>query len=75
MFEEPVAAGEIEAFVNWMGFRLYDPDYQWCADRLWGQLTRLGPESYIADGTVFTFATRNKALFASVLAAFSANAE
>jgi hypothetical protein len=29
------------------------------------------PESYIADGTVFTFATRNESLFAGVLGAFS----
>jgi hypothetical protein len=65
----------MEAFVNWGGFRLYDPKYQEWADRLWDQLTRLAAESYIADGTVFTFATRNAGLFASVLAAFSANAE
>ena len=72
VFKHKVEAGEIEAFVNWMGFRLYDPDYQWCADRLWKRMGRLAPESYIADGTVFTFATRNSALFASVIAAFSA---
>jgi hypothetical protein len=72
VFKHKVEAGEIEAFVNWMGFRLYDPDYQWCADRLWKQMGRLAPESYIADGTVFTFATRNSAPFASVIAAFSA---
>jgi hypothetical protein len=38
-------------------------------------MARLAPESYIAEGSVFTFATRNKALFTSVLAAFPANAE
>jgi hypothetical protein len=75
VFEQTPPPGEIEAFVNWMGFRLYDPEYEWCADRLWDQLARLAPESYIADGTVFTFATRNKGLFTSVLAAFAANAE
>lgn len=75
VFEQPVPPGEMEVFVNWGGFRLYDPKYQWCSDRLWEQLARLAPESYIADGTVFTFATRNKGLFTSVLAAFSANAE
>ena len=30
-------------------------------------MERLAPESYIAEGTVFTFATRNRALFAGVL--------
>jgi len=75
VFGHPVQAGEIEAFVNWMGFRLYDPDFQWCADRFWEQMARLAPESYIADGTVFTFATRNADLFAEVLSAFSAGAK
>lgn len=75
VFEQPVPPGEMEVFVNWGGFRLNDPKYQWCANRLWEQLARLAPESYIAAGTVFTFATRNKGLFTSVLDAFSANAE
>jgi len=74
VFEHPVPPGEMEVFVNWLGFRLYDPTYQWCADRLWEQMARLDPESYIAEGTVFTFVTRNKALFAGALAAFSPNA-
>jgi hypothetical protein len=71
VFDRPVPAQEMEAFVNWIGFTLYDPQYEWCADRLWEQLARLVPESYIADGTVLTFATRNRALFANVIAAFS----
>jgi hypothetical protein len=75
VFEQPVAPGEMEAFVNWVGFRLYDPQFKWCADRLWEQMARLGPESYIAEGTVFTFATRKAGLFTSVLAAFARNTE
>ena len=66
VFEKPVPPGEIEVFVNWLGFRVYDPEFKWCADRLWEQMTRLAPESYIADGSVFTFATRNADLFAEV---------
>lgn len=73
IFEGPAPAGEMEAFVNWVGFRLYDPRFQWCADRFWEQMGRLRPESYIADGTIFTFATRNSALFAKVLEAFAAD--
>ena len=65
----------MEVFVNWVTFRLYDPEYKWCADRLWEQMVRLATESYIAEGTVFTFATRNKGLFTGVLAAFSADTE
>lgn len=74
VFVQPVATGAMEAFVNWIGFRLYDPKYRWAADRFWEQIARQSPESHIAEGTVFTFATRNNALLASVLAAFSTNA-
>ena len=73
VFGQPLLAGDIEAFVNWGGFRLYDREFQWCTDRFWNQMTRLAPESYIADGTVFTIATQNPVLFTSVLSAFSAN--
>ena len=66
---------EVEVFVNWVTFRLYDPEYKWCADRFWEQMERLTPESYIAEGTVFTFATRNKGLFTGVLAAFAADTQ
>lgn len=57
----------IEIFVNWGGYRLYDPEWKWCADRFWEQMARLAPESYLGDGTVFTFATRNSELFTSLL--------
>jgi hypothetical protein len=70
-FGQEVAAGEIEAFVNWAGFRLYDPGFQWCADRFWQQMDRLAPESYIADAALLAFVTRNSALFRSVLSAFA----
>jgi hypothetical protein len=73
VFEEPVPPGEIEVFVNWMGFRLFDPVWQWAIDRFWEQMARLAPESYLAQGAVFTFATRNANLFTNVLAAFSAH--
>jgi hypothetical protein len=75
VFEQPPPPGEMEVFVNWVTFRLYDPQYQWCADRLWEQMKRLTPESYIAEGTVFTFATRNRPLFTSILAAFTADTD
>jgi hypothetical protein len=75
VFKRPVPAGEIEAFVNWLGFRLYDPEWKWCAERFWEQMARLAPESYIADGTIFTFSTCNADLFAKALSAFSSSAE
>jgi hypothetical protein len=52
-----------------MGLRLYDPVYQWSIDRFWEQMAKLAPESYIADGTVFTFVTRRAELFDRFLAA------
>jgi hypothetical protein len=73
IFEQPPAPAEMEVFVNWVGFRLYEPVYQWCADRLWDQVARFSPESYLADGTVLTFATRNRELFDKAIAAMAAD--
>jgi len=75
VFEQLPNYTEMEVFVNWGGFRLGEPKYEEWEDRLWDQLTRLAVESCIVDGNYFTFATRNKALFAGVLAAFSASGE
>jgi len=73
VFEQPCPPSEMEVFVNWGGFRLYDAHYQEWIDRLFAQLERLSAESYIADGTVLTFATRNASLFQNVIQSFAAN--
>ena len=75
VFNHPIPAGEIEVFVNWTDFRLYDPvASKWLAGRFWQQMLRLTPESYIAEASVvFTFVTSNVSLFTSVHAAFSTN--
>ena len=70
VFEQQVPAGEMEAFVNWVGFRFYDPIYEWCTNRFWNQMLRIQPESYIADGTVFTVVTRNPVLFDRITSGF-----
>jgi hypothetical protein len=70
VFEHPVPVEEIEAFVNWVGFRLYDPEFQWCTDRLWSQIANIKPESYIADGAVLTIVTRNPALFSRIISGY-----
>jgi len=72
VFDRTAPVEEIESFVNWLGFRLCDPEWKWCADRFWDQMARLKPETYVANGTDFTFVTRNTDLFTKVLAAFSA---
>ena len=68
VFDQPVASGEIESFVNYSGFRLFAPEYKDFAARFWDQMMRLRPESYLAEGTVLTFATRNSAAFDQVVA-------
>ncbi len=74
VFEQHVPADEIESFVNWGGFRLYDSEFQWCTDRFWNQIARIKPESYIADGTVFTVVTRNPVLFNRIISGYLASA-
>ena len=57
--------------MNLSYFLLFDPDAEW-SDRFWAQMARLAPESYIAEGTVFTFASRNTILFTKVLSSLPA---
>lgn len=71
--EHPMRAEEIESFVNWGGFRLYDPQVQWCTDRFWNQIAKSEPESYIADGTVLTIVTRNNDLFRRIISGYLAS--
>jgi hypothetical protein len=52
VFEQEAPLSDMEVFVNWEGFRLYDPEFKWWVDRLWLQMTHLDVESYISDGTV-----------------------
>jgi hypothetical protein len=71
LFEDPPTPTEIEVFVNWEGFRLYDPIWKGHIARFWEQLERIRPQSYIAVGTVFTVATDNPVLYTSIISAFS----
>lgn len=70
VFDGPVEAGDIESFVNWGGFRLYDPEFEWCTERFWSQMERTQPESYIAEGTVFMVVTRDAGLFRRVISGY-----
>ncbi|MFN3322211.1 MAG: hypothetical protein ACK5AZ_01840 [Bryobacteraceae bacterium] len=74
LFEREAPAADFEVFVNWMGFRLYDPHWQWAVDRFWTQLEALDAESYLGDGDVLTFATRSQDLYDAVIGAFSRSA-
>jgi hypothetical protein len=58
-------------FVNY-GFALHPPERASLADLFWPQMTRIRPESYLADNDYLTFVGANQTLFASVLAAVKA---
>lgn len=73
VFDRQVTPQDMESFVNWTGFVLYEPSFDWCMDRLWQQFAKVEPESYISDGTIFTFVTRNPALFQCVLSGYLAS--
>lgn len=73
VFEQHAPVQEIESFVNWGGFRLYTPEYRWCTDRFWSQIERIEPESYIADGTVFTVVTRKPVVFNCIVSGYLAS--
>ena len=38
--EHQMPAEEIETIVNWGGLRLYDPNFEWCTDRFWSQISQ-----------------------------------
>ena len=75
LFDGKAPESDMEVFVNWFDFLLFSPDSKWLLDRFWAQMGRLNVESYVAEGTVFSFATRDIKLFDAVLTAFSKDLE
>ena len=71
IFEVPQEQGHVSVFVNY-GFALHPPERTSLATLFWPQMTRVRPESYVADNDYLTFVTANKTLFASVLDAVKA---
>lgn len=69
IFEAQLQSGQVAVFVNYGGFALHAPMMQDLLDLFWPQLERISPESYIADGDVLNFVSRDKELFAAVLQA------
>ena len=67
IFEAQLQSGHVAVFVNYGGFALHAPMMQDLLDLFWPQLERISPESYVADGDVLNFVSRDKDLFASVL--------
>lgn len=69
-FACPTILGDVEEFVNYFGFSLRDPSGTELEDflreaqkRFWHQMDRLAPESYVAEGDSFIYATRNEQLY------------
>jgi hypothetical protein len=65
---------ELEVFINWGAFSLADEPngHPELRERLWSQLARIGPESYVAEGDYFLLATSDDLLFERAAAAVRA---
>jgi hypothetical protein len=74
LFETPLRADEVHAFVNFGGFALHSPEMEDIVELFWRQFDRIQPESYIAEGDYLTVVSVDRAHFAAVrqgLGAFS----
>jgi hypothetical protein len=69
VFETSIEAGQVAAFVNFGGFSLHSPEMKALADLFWMQLELIEPESFIADGSLLNFVTRDEQIFATSSAA------
>jgi hypothetical protein len=67
VFTTAVVPGTVFALINFCGFQLSEPEMQPVTDLFWKQIEWMQPESYIGDGQqCLVFASRNRALFATV---------
>ena len=71
IFESRLNPGQIAVFVNYIAFGFHDPLTQELTDLFWRQLEWIRPESYIADGSLLNFVSRDSNLFATVFQALS----
>jgi hypothetical protein len=58
---------QVAVFVNYGGFGFHTPIMKDLVDLFWPQLEQISPESYIADGDLLNFVSRDKNLFKFVL--------
>jgi hypothetical protein len=67
VFEYEIAPPNVLQFINFLGFRLSDPQMKDIIDLFWGQMQWINPESYLGDGNrCLIFASSNHDLFGSV---------
>ncbi len=69
VFESSIEPGKFYAFVNYPCFALHDSQIQDLLDLFWRQMNWVCSESFLGEsGTYLNFASRNRDIFASVLA-------
>jgi hypothetical protein len=71
IFESPLQPGQVAVFVNYGGFGFHSSSMQVLTDMFWKQLEWIHPESYIADGDLLNFVSRDRTLFTTVLQSLS----
>jgi hypothetical protein len=71
VFDAPLPSGSVAVFVNYGGFSLHNPGMQRLLDLFWTQLESIRPESFVADGDLLNFVSRDQELFAAVCAALA----
>ena len=69
IFEAPLQPGRVAVFVNYGSFGSHDSIIQALTDLFWRQLEWIHPESFIADGNLLSFVSRDKELFTNVFQA------
>ncbi len=70
VFETPLRADEVHAFVNFGGFALHSPKMEDIVELFWRQFDRIHPKSYIAEGDYLTVVSADRRLLASVRQSF-----
>jgi hypothetical protein len=71
LFKAPSLTGQIATFANYGGFSLHDSAMQALVDLFWTQLESIHPESFIADGDLLNFVSRDQELFAAAFKALA----
>ena len=66
VFPEPTHVTGWEPVIDYRGFSLTDRSYDWIQAKLWSDLERYRPESFLAQGDLLIFITRNPQLHALV---------
>lgn len=67
IFEADLKPGHLAVFVNYGGFGFHSAEHQALVDLFWPQLEWIRPGSYVADGDLLNFVTRDEDLFTVVV--------